>query len=90
MVIKYKINNGEEQIINGTSGSFTLAEDGNYLITAWIEDNIGHKSAETPATLTKDTTGPTVSLDVGTVTTNTIPVTATAEDIVSRNSKLYI
>ena len=45
---------------------------------------------KTTQTVAKDTQGPTVSLNVGTVTETTIPLTANATDAVSRNSKLYI
>ena len=86
--IKYKLNNGAEQTINGTSGSFTIEQDGTHQIEAWTEDNEGNRSTSANANVTRDTAGPTVSLNVGTPTETTIPVTANATDTVSRNSKL--
>ena len=86
--IKYKLNGGAEQTINGTSGSFTIEQDGIHQIEAWTEDNEGNKSISANANVTRDTTGPNVSLNVGTPTETTIPITATATDAVSRNSKL--
>ena len=86
--IKYKLNNGAEQTINGTSGSFTIEQDGTHSIEAWTQDNEGNKSNSSNANVTKDTTGPSVSLSVGIPTETTIPVTANATDAVSRNSKL--
>ena len=87
--IKYKLNGGAEQTINGIAGNFTITEDGNHTIEAWIEDNSGNKSDPNTQTVSKDTTGPTVNVNVGTVTEKTIPVNATATDAVSRNSKLH-
>ena len=86
--IKYKLNGGAEQTINGTTGNFTITDDGNYTIEAWIEDNSGNKSDASTTTVVKDTTGPTVNINIGTVTETKIPLTAVATDAISRNSKL--
>ena len=51
--IKYKINNGAEAIINGTSGNFTIQEDGNYTITAWIEDRNGKNNTNSSKRYTR-------------------------------------
>ncbi|MCI8519638.1 MAG: hypothetical protein HFJ51_06275, partial [Clostridia bacterium] len=57
--IKYKINNGAEQTITGTSGSFQITADGAYTITAWSEDNQGNRSeVNTLSAFTKDQTAP--------------------------------
>ena len=53
--IKYKLNNGAEQTINGTSGSFTIEQDGTHQIEAWTEDNEGNRSTSANANVTKDT-----------------------------------
>jgi len=60
--IKYKLNGGQEATINGTSGSFTIEQDGTHTIEAWTEDNEGNKSTTANANVTKDTIGPTVTL----------------------------
>ena len=94
--LKYFITNEEEQTIENTVDmpengilSLTRPEEGIYVISAKVQDREGNWSEKSEnASYGRDVTKPTVSLNVGTATDKTIPVTANATDNISRNSKL--
>ena len=63
--IKYKLNGGAEQTINGTSGSFTIEQDGTHQIEAWTEDNAGNRSTSSNATSAEVKVGDTIYVQNG-------------------------
>ena len=89
--IKYKINNGAEQTINGRTGTYTITGDGETTITAYTMDDSGNKSTEAKRTIKKDGTVPnTATLSVSSCDITTISVTANGQDATSRNIKICI
>jgi len=93
--IRYTINGGYEHIINGSTGSFILTEEGkNILIEYWAVDNAGN--VETPkneCSVKLDKTSPDVSLDYEVTGGNPLTgwkltFTATATDIMSGMEKV--
>ena len=58
--IHYTVNMGAEQVVTGSSASFTLTEEGIQSIAYWAVDNAGNVEATKYATVRIDKTPPTV------------------------------
>ena len=58
--IHYSINMGAEQVVTGSSASFTLTEEGIHSIAYWALDNANNVEATKYATVRIDKTAPTV------------------------------
>ena len=58
--IHYTVNMGAEQVVTGSSASFTLTEEGIQSIAYWAVDNAGNIEATKYATVRIDKTAPTV------------------------------
>ncbi|MCI8620783.1 MAG: fibronectin type III domain-containing protein, partial [Clostridia bacterium] len=80
--IKYKrTSNAGEETINGTNGNFKITTDGTYQIYACTEDAQGNKSTWVNTnSFILDKINPSVTIQAGTGTTNSIPVTIKASD----------
>ena len=84
--IKYKVNGTEQEIVNATTKTHAIDQDGTYTITAQTVDLAGNISEESGAKIIKrDTTAPSkAELTVGTQDYHTIKVTAKGEDATSK------
>jgi formylglycine-generating enzyme required for sulfatase activity len=58
--IHYTVNMGQEQVVTGSSASFTLTEEGIQSIAYWAVDNAGNVEATKYGTVRIDKTAPTV------------------------------
>ena len=58
--VHYTVNMGAEQVVTGSSASFTLTEEGIHSIAYWAVDNAGNIEATKYATVRIDKTAPTV------------------------------
>ena len=58
--IHYTVNMGAEQVVTGSSASFTLTEEGIHSIAYWALDNANNVEATKYATVRIDKTAPTV------------------------------
>jgi hypothetical protein len=61
--IKYEIDGGATQTINGPSGTFVITEDSNlHTVVYWAEDFVGNKEPENSFSFKMDQTPPVITL----------------------------
>lgn len=69
--IRYRLDNGSEQVVSGSSASFTVNSDGNHTVRYYAIDKAGNQEAEKSITFKLDATPP--SAPSGIMTTNGAP-----------------